>query len=91
MPGPPPPKNAVYRGRPLTPERAFTNFDRNAAKYGKNRGIELAYKRRHCLAIRDAEPWLHPFAIAWILRSDVRGERETRIASGGRLIAAYNP
>jgi signal transduction histidine kinase len=58
------PAHAVYRGRPLTLKRAFTNLIDNAAKYGQTPDIELCCEETALVvAIRDRGPGIPPDAI----------------------------
>src|SRR4029077_16392926 len=58
------PAHAVYRGRPLTLKRAFTNLIDNAAKYGKTPDIELSCEETALVvAIRDRGPGIPPDAL----------------------------
>jgi len=78
------PAHAVYRGRPLTLKRAFTNLIDNAAKYGKTPDIELSCEETALVvAIRDRGPGIPPDALDNVFRPYYRLDRSRNRTTGG--------
>ena len=78
------PAHAVYRGRPLTLKRAFTNLIDNAAKYGKTADIELSCEETALVvAIRDRGPGIPPDALENVFRPYYRLDKSRNRTTGG--------
>ena len=78
------PAHAVYRGRPLTLKRAFTNVIDNAAKYARNPQIELACEETALVvAIRDRGPGIPPDALDNVFRPYYRIDKSRNRTTGG--------
>jgi signal transduction histidine kinase len=78
------PAHAVYRGRPLTLKRAFTNLIDNAAKYGVTPEIELSCEEAALLvAIRDRGPGIPVEALDHVFRPYYRVDRSRNRTTGG--------
>jgi signal transduction histidine kinase len=78
------PAHAVYRGRPFTLKRAFTNLIDNAVKYGKTPEIELSCgEMALVVAIRDRGPGIPAEALDNVFRPYYRVDGSRNRASGG--------
>jgi signal transduction histidine kinase len=74
----------VYRGRPLTLKRAFTNLIDNAAKYGETPEIELSCEEAALLvAIRDRGPGIPAEALDHVFRPYYRVDKSRNRTTGG--------
>ena len=78
------PAHAVYRGRPLTLKRAFSNVIDNAAKYARNSEIELSCEDTALVvAIRDRGPGIPPDALENVFRPYYRIDKSRNRTTGG--------
>jgi len=78
------PAHAVYRGRPFTLKRAFTNLIDNAVKYGKTPEIELSCEEMALVvAIRDRGPGIPAEALDNVFRPYYRVDGSRNRTSGG--------
>ena len=78
------PAHAVYRGRPLTLKRAFTNLIDNAAKYGEAPEIELTCEEAALVvAIRDGGPGIPADALDDVFRPYYRVDKSRNRTTGG--------
>ena len=78
------PAHAVYRGRPFTLKRAFTNLIDNAVKYGKTPEIELSCgEMALVVAIRDSGPGIPAEALDNVFRPYYRVDGSRNRTSGG--------
>jgi signal transduction histidine kinase len=78
------PAHAVYRGRPFTLKRAFTNLIDNAVKYGKTPEIELSCEEMALVvAIRDRGPGIPADALDNVFRPYYRIDGSRSRTSGG--------
>jgi signal transduction histidine kinase len=78
------PAHVVYRGRPFTLKRAFTNLIDNAVKYGKHPEIELSCgEMALVVAIRDRGPGIPADALENVFRPYYRIDGSRNRTSGG--------